>query len=75
MVYHRREWQTTSAFLPGEPHEQYEKAKDMTLKDECRPQIGRCQYAIREEQINSSRKNEDSESKQQQRPVVDVSGW
>ena len=23
----RREWQTTSAFLPWEPHEQYEKAK------------------------------------------------
>ena len=23
----RRDWQTTSVFLPGEPHEQYEKAK------------------------------------------------
>ena len=27
-VFHwRREWQTTSVFLPWEPHEQYEKAK------------------------------------------------
>ena len=27
MVHWRREWQTTSVFLPWEPHEQYEKAK------------------------------------------------
>ena len=27
VVHWRREWQTTSVFLPGEPHEQYEKAK------------------------------------------------
>ena len=27
MVHQRREWQTTSVFLPWEPHEQYEKAK------------------------------------------------
>ena len=27
MVHCKREWQTTSAFLPWEPHEQYEKAK------------------------------------------------
>ena len=26
-VHWRREWQTTSAFLPWEPHEQYEKEK------------------------------------------------
>ena len=26
-VHWRREWQTTSAFLPWEPHEQYEKAE------------------------------------------------
>ena len=26
-VHWRREWQTTSVFLPWEPHEQYEKAK------------------------------------------------
>ena len=27
MVHWRREWQTTSVFLPWEPHEQYKKAK------------------------------------------------
>ena len=27
VVYERREWQTTSVFLPWEPHEPYEKAK------------------------------------------------
>ena len=27
VVHWRREWQTTPAFLPGEPHEQYEKAR------------------------------------------------
>ena len=26
VVYRRREWQTTSVFLPWEPHQQYEKA-------------------------------------------------
>jgi len=27
VVHWRKEWQTTSVFLPWEPHEQYEKAK------------------------------------------------
>ena len=27
VIHWRREWQTTSVFLPREPHEQYEKAK------------------------------------------------
>ena len=36
MVHWRRKWQTTSVFLPWEPHEQYKKAKKkkITLKDE-----------------------------------------
>ena len=34
MVHWRREQQTTSGFLPWEPHEQHEKAKNRTLKDE-----------------------------------------
>ena len=29
----RREWQTTSVFLPWESHENYERQKDMILKD------------------------------------------
>ena len=32
--------ETTSVFFPWEPHEQYEKAKDMTLKDELPRSIG-----------------------------------
>ena len=27
VVHWRMEWQTTSVFLPGEPHERYEKGK------------------------------------------------
>ena len=43
-------------------HEQYEKGKDMTLKDEL-PRLVGAQYATGEEQRNSSRKNEDAEPK------------
>ena len=45
----------------------------MTLKDKPHPRSIGVSYTIREEQINSSRKNEESESKQKQCPVVDVS--
>ena len=34
VVHWWREWQTTSVFLPWKPHEQYEKEKNRTLKDE-----------------------------------------
>ena len=34
MARWRREWQTTLLFLPWWPHEQYERQKDRTLKDE-----------------------------------------
>ena len=40
MVHWRREWKTTSVFLPREPHEQYEKAKYRTLKDELPRLVG-----------------------------------
>ena len=43
----RRDWQTTPIFLPQEPHEQYKKAKDMTLKDELPRSVG-AQYATGE---------------------------
>ena len=33
VVHWRMEWHITSVFLPWEPHEQYAKAKDKTLKD------------------------------------------
>ena len=48
----------------------------MTLKDEPLPpnrSVG-VQYATGKEQRNSSRRNEESEPKQSQSPVVDVSG-
>ena len=73
MVHWRREWQTTSVFLPWEPHEHYEKQKDRTLKDEL-PRLVDTWYAMREEWRNSSRRNEEAEPKQKQCPVVDVTG-
>ena len=71
MVHRRREWQTTSVFLPWEPHEQYEQAKSMTVKDELPRLIG-AQYATEEEWRNSSRNNEETEPKWKQCPLVDV---
>ena len=41
VVHWRREWQTTSVFLPWEPHEQYEKAKSLDT-ERWNPQVGRC---------------------------------
>ena len=47
--------------------------KDMTLKDELPRSIG-AQYATGEEWRNNSRKNEETEPKQNQNPAVDVTG-
>ena len=47
--------------------------KDMTLKDEL-PRSVAVQYATREEQRNSSRRNEEVEPKWKQHPVMVVSG-
>ena len=47
--------------------------KDMTLKHEP-PRLVDVQYATGEEQRNSSRRNEESEPKQKQYPVVGGSG-
>ena len=49
------------------------RQKDMTLKDEFSRSVG-AQYATEEEWRNNSRKNEETEPKQKQRPVVDVTG-
>ena len=73
MVHWRREWQITSVFLPREPHEQYEKAKNRILKDELPRSVG-AQYATGDQRRNNSRKNEGMEPKQKQHPVVDVTG-
>ena len=49
------------------------RQKDMTLKDELPRFIG-TQHATGEEQRNTSRRNEEPESKQKQCQVMDVSG-
>ena len=67
------EWQTTSVFLPWEPHEQYENAKSYD-SERWTPPLGRywiC-YWIRVE--NSSGKNDEAEPMQKQHPVVNVTG-
>ena len=47
------------------------RQKGMTLKDELPRSLG-AQYANGEEWRNNSRKNEETEPKQKQHPVVDV---
>ena len=49
------------------------RQKDMTLKDKLPRSVG-AQDATAEEQRNSSRKNEEAETKRKQCPVVDVTG-
>ena len=47
------------------------RQKDRTLKDELPRSVG-AQYATGDQWRNNSRKNEETESKQKQHPVVDV---
>ena len=49
------------------------RQKDRTLKDEFPMFVG-AQYATGEELRNNSRKNEETEPKRKQCPVVDVTG-
>ena len=49
------------------------RQKDKTLKDELPSFIG-AQYATGEEWRNDSRKKEETEPKQKQHPLVDVTG-
>ena len=49
------------------------RQKDRTLKDAL-PRLVGAQYATGEEWRNNSRKNEETEPKQKQQPVVDVTG-
>ena len=71
----RREWQTTSVFLLCKPHEHTIMKKDMTLKIELpRVKLVSAQYATGEEWRNNTRKNEETEGKWKQQPVVYVSG-
>ena len=61
------------AFLPWEPHEQYEKA-DMTLKDEL-PRLVGAQYATGEEWRNDSIKNEETEPKRRSQSENNAELW
>ena len=49
------------------------RQKDRTLKDEL-PRLLGTQYATGDQWRNNSRKNEETEPKQKQHPVVDVTG-
>ena len=49
------------------------RQKDRTLKDELPRSVG-AQYATGDQRGNNSRKNEETEPKQNQYPAVDVTG-
>ena len=49
------------------------RQKDSTLKDELPRSVG-AQHATGDQWRNNSRKNEETEPKQKQHPVVDVTG-
>ena len=55
------------------PMNSIKRQKHRTLKDEL-PRLVGAQYATGEEWRNNSRKNEETEPKQNQCPVVDVTG-
>ena len=59
--------------LSENPRNTMKRQKDMTLNHEI-PRSVDAQYATGEEWRNNSRKNEDTEPKQKQHPVVDVIG-
>ena len=55
------------------PMNNMKKQKDRTLKDELPRSVG-AQYATGDQWRNNSRKNEETEPKQKQHPVVGVTG-
>ena len=55
------------------PMNSMKRQKDMTMKDELLRSVG-AQYATGKEWGNDSRKNEQTEPKQKQHPVLDVTG-
>ena len=55
------------------PMNSMKRQKDMTLKDELPRSVG-AQYTTGEEWRNNSRKNEETEPKWKQHPVMDVTG-
>ena len=55
------------------PMNSMKRQKDRTLRDEL-PRLVSTQYATGDQRRNNSRKNEETEPKQKQHPVVDVTG-
>ena len=55
------------------PMNSMNRQEDRTLKEELSRSVG-AQYATGAQWRNNSRKNEDTEPKQKQHPVVDVTG-
>ena len=55
------------------PMNSMERQKGRTLKDELPRSVG-AQYTTGDQWRNNSRKNEETELKQKQHPVVDVTG-
>ena len=72
VLHWRREWQTTSVFLPWEPHEQFKRQKDMTLKDEFPRSVG-VPYEL-EKSGEITQEEWTDGTKQKQCPLVDVTG-
>ena len=62
-----------SAYKLNKQDDNIKRQKDRTLKDE-RPRSVGAQYATEDHWRNNSRKNEETEPKQKQHPVVDVTG-
>ena len=73
VVHWRREWQTTSVFLPENPMNSMKKQNDRILKEEL-PGSVVAQYTTGKQWRYNSRKNEGMEPKQKQYPAVDVTG-
>ena len=69
----RMKWQTTSVFLPWEPHDQYEKANRYDT-ERWTPQVSRGPICYWRRVQSNSRKNEETEPKQKQHPVAHVTG-
>ena len=55
------------------PTNSMKRQKDRTLKDEL-PRLVGAQYAAGDQWRNNSRKNKETEPRQKQHPVVDVTG-
>ena len=60
-------------FCLENPMKSMKNQKDRTLKDEL-PRSVNAQYATGDQWRNKSRKNEETEPKQKQHPVLDVTG-